>query len=457
MEKLDLDKILISIGEWGHFQTLTYFALCCVVIFSVFPMSYIFVARDIKYRCLYYQPQTNNTCMHFDKNITRTCRNFVFERNQTTIVQDFDVTCDENLWKLTTVGTVSALGELFCLPLAGFLSDRFGRRSMIIVSVLSSTIIGLVRSFSISYLMYITLEFLDTALSSGMYSGAFILAVEIVDSKKRNLGNTIICCAFALGQILLGVAAWMTPSWRIMLRVLYTFGFLVAFAVWLIPESIRWLISKKQYEKAWKVLQLALKFNGDGLKEEIFNQFPKINLREEQKEAVSVMAVLKTKTLLLRTLHCSYTWICCNFPYYGLTIQSVALSENIYFNFIFTSLIEIPAYILTQTIMNRFGRRKTMACSLILGGIACFCVNMVEKDWLILTVFLCGKFFITMAYTTLYIYTAEMFPTKSRHSILAICSMCGRVGSLMAPQVPLLRFGSRKRSILSFQMILMKL
>jgi OCT family organic cation transporter-like MFS transporter 4/5 len=52
--------------------------------------------------------------------------------------------------------------------------------------------------------------------------------------------------------------------------------------------------------------------------------------------------------------------------------------------------------------------------------------------------FLCGKFFITISYTTLYILATEMFPTKSRHFIFAICSMCGRLGSMTAPQVPLL-------------------
>lgn len=35
-------------------------------------------------------------------------------------------------------------------------------------------------------------------------------------------------------------------------------------------------------------------------------------------------------------------------------------------------------------------------------------------------------------------YTAEMFPTEIRHSLLGICSMFGRIGSMVAPQTPLL-------------------
>lgn len=43
-----------------------------------------------------------------------------------------------------------------------------------------------------------------------------------------------------------------------------------------------------------------------------------------------------------------------------------------------------------------------------------------------------------MAFATVYIYTAELFPTTIRHSLLGICSMTGRVGSILSPQTPLL-------------------
>lgn len=44
----------------------------------------------------------------------------------------------------------------------------------------------------------------------------------------------------------------------------------------------------------------------------------------------------------------------------------------------------------------------------------------------------------TIAYTVLYMYCTEMFPTCLRHSLLSVCSMFGRIGSITAPQVPLL-------------------
>lgn len=52
--------------------------------------------------------------------------------------------------------------------------------------------------------------------------------------------------------------------------------------------------------------------------------------------------------------------------------------------------------------------------------------------------YLLGKFGATMAFSVCYIISSEMFPTTLRHSLMATCSMFGRIGSMVAPQMPLL-------------------
>lgn len=46
---------------------------------------------------------------------------------------------------------------------------------MMIISVLLSTIAGIIKSFATTYTSYIIIEFLDTAIGSGSYSAAYIL------------------------------------------------------------------------------------------------------------------------------------------------------------------------------------------------------------------------------------------------------------------------------------------
>lgn len=49
-----------------------------------------------------------------------------------------------------------------------------------------------------------------------------------------------------------------------------------------------------------------------------------------------------------------------------------------------------------------------------------------------------GKFAITISFIVIYVITAEMFPTSVRHSMVSYSSTFGRIGSILAPQTPLL-------------------
>ncbi|KAJ8921358.1 hypothetical protein NQ315_002973 [Exocentrus adspersus] len=483
-----IEEVLEKSGRWGKFQLRYYACLGFVVIFSTFPMSYIFTARDIKYRCYIpecesysntqYNPKwlmdfipyvegspsschryatANGSCTVLpEKNMTIKCDTFVYQRRETTIVHDFNITCGENLWKLTIIGTINVVGELVCLGYSGFISDKYGRREMMVVSVLLSTLTGILRSFSLNYLMYAFMEFLDSAVGGGMYGAAFILAIEMVGSKERNAGNTIISCIYALGQAILGVTAWLSPTWRTMLRILYAPGIISLVFVWTIPESIRWLLSVNRVEKARNVILQIARTNKKQIPSEAIDKL--VSIRKEQDKETkteSFLETVKSKVLLLRTIHCSFTWICCTFVYYGLTIHSVSISENIYLSFIFSVAVEIPGYVTYFYVNEKMGRRLMMFFTLILAGISCVAVGFIPEDyyWFKLSVFLIGKCCSTIAYTVLYVYTTEMFPTNSRHSTFSFCSMFGRFGSMTAPQVPLLARVSKMLPLIMFGMI----
>lgn len=64
--------------------------------------------------------------------------------------------------------------------------------------------------------------------------------------------------------------------------------------------------------------------------------------------------------------------------------------------------------------------------------------KFADYTWLKLILFLSSKYAITMAFNTMYVFTAEMFPTELRMSLFGIASMFGRMGSMFAPQMTLL-------------------
>uniref|UniRef100_A0A1B0DGX8 Major facilitator superfamily (MFS) profile domain-containing protein n=1 Tax=Phlebotomus papatasi TaxID=29031 RepID=A0A1B0DGX8_PHLPP len=303
--------------------------------------------------------------------------------------------------------------------------------------------------------MFIIFEFLEPALSAGVYSAGFILGMELVGPERRVLGAFFINVFYALGEALLGLLAMLTRDWRLLMRVAYVPTFIFLIYRWLIPESARWLLNMNRTRDAAKIIDSAAKMNKSPLTPEarkmldnVLNAEPVVEekdgkLREKEPEAkeYNLLLAFKSKTLVLRMINCSYCWIAVCFVFYGMSMNSVSVAGDKYVNFIMNCLIEIPGAGLCCLLMDRIGRRMMLCISLILSGAACIGFIFLTGDVpeaVHITVFLIGKFNISMSFITIYVYTAELFPTELRHSLLAACSMFGRLGSIVAPFTPLL-------------------
>lgn len=194
------------------------------------------------------------------------------------------------------------------------------------------------------------------------------------------LGNTILSVAFALGEVILGLVAWSTNSWRIMLRILYSPGVLLILYSWYAPESIRWLLSNGNVKKAKDTLAKVARINGRTLTNEVLDTLVQVENPNENIQEVSITQVFKSAPLLFRMLNCCFSWICCTFIYYGISMHSVSISGNLYLNYIIVALIEMPAYLVTYFTLDKYGRRITMALSLLLAGVGCISFIFIEES-----------------------------------------------------------------------------
>jgi MFS family permease len=104
----------------------------------------------------------------------------------------------------------------------------------------------------------------------------------------------------------------------------------------------------------------------------------------------------------------------------------------------FVSAIELPGYFITHFLMERFGRKRTLFLGLMGSGIFCILSEIVPGVSSKTLCYVIGKLLITIGFTCLYIYTVEVFPTSLRHRFFSICSVVGRIGSIIAPLTPLL-------------------
>ncbi|KAI8440153.1 hypothetical protein MSG28_001549 [Choristoneura fumiferana] len=140
----------------------------------------------------------------FDRNRTEACESYVFERTNS-VVYDFNLQCQE--WLRALGGTLNSLGAMVALVIAGYISDNLGRRMSIVFFGFNEAMTGLIRAFSVNYAMYVTLQFLQTAIGGGVYSASYILATELVGPKYRVLTSATMSSAFAVGQMYVGIIA----------------------------------------------------------------------------------------------------------------------------------------------------------------------------------------------------------------------------------------------------------
>lgn len=318
-------------------------------------------------------------------------------------------------------------------------------------------VFGLLKSFAVNYIMFAAMEFLDAAFGSGIAVSTFILGMELIGPSQRVLVGSLSSTCFAVGGVLLGTVAFLTQDYQAMLRIIYAPAFLIVMYIWLIPESIRWLMVSGHKKKAEKILLGAAKTNNvtysesalqqlhDHCNESTVTTFEETSLSRKLKttttEATPLQQILRSKVLLCRIVICSFCWLANAFVFYGLSLSSVTLGGNKYANFMVSCVTEVPGYFLVFVILNRLGRRWSLCGSMLVCGIACIVTEVMPASvdpFLRMAVFLVAKCAITVSFTVVYVYTAEIYPTNMRNGLMSTCSTIGRIGSMLAPQTPLL-------------------
>ncbi|XP_035146778.1 organic cation/carnitine transporter 2 isoform X2 [Callithrix jacchus] len=425
----DYDEVTAFLGEWGPFQRLIFFLLSASIIPNGFTgLSSVFLIGTPAHRCRVPDAANLSSAwrnhsvplrLQDGREVPHSCRRYRlatianfsalglepgrdvdlgqlelescldgWEFSQdvylSTIVTEWNLVCEDD-WKAPLTISLFFVGVLLGSFISGQLSDRFGRKNVLFVTMGMQTGFSFLQLFSKNFEMFVVL---------------FVFV--------------------GMGQISNYVAAFVLG---------------MAIRLEFIPESPRWLISQGRFEEAEVIIRKAAKANGIAVPSTIFDPSELQDLSSKKQQSHSILDLLRTRNIRMVTIMSIILWMTISVGYFGLSLDTPNLHGDIYVNCFLSATVEVPAYVLAWLLLRYLPRRYSMATALFLGGSVLLFVQLVPPDLYYLTTALVmvGKFGITAAFSMVYVYTAELYPTVVRNMGVGVSSTASRLGSILSP------------------------
>ncbi|EDW91444.1 organic cation transporter protein [Drosophila yakuba] len=426
------DPIISQIGDFRRYQ-LFFFLIVVLCKFGTgwHTLGHIFLAAPTPLSC-----RTENvTDPCSDK-----CSETEFDKSvfESTIITEWDLTCESK--RLASLSqSIVMLGILFGSILFGMFADRCGRRPAFLTCCFMQLITGLIVCVSPYYWFYCLFRFLVAVATAGTMTTSFVLLMEIVGPKKRELVAILYQIPFNIGHASLALFAYFIRDWRWFQFSITIFSVVFVIYIWLVPESPRWLFTTGRVDKSIKILEKIAKCNKaptETIRPEMEAAYAALAARQPVKKG-TVVDLFRTPYMRVKTICMAINWLVVCMVYYGTAQYVSALGGNIFISNAIAAGVGIPGTCLCVLMTKYLGRKMTLllsnGCS-ALGLILLACLSD-QAEVVRVSCATIGLFGASVTFPNVYLYGGELFPTVVRSSGVGLCSMVGRVGSIVAPLI----------------------
>ncbi|XP_074646334.1 organic cation transporter protein-like isoform X1 [Tubulanus polymorphus] len=444
------DQLLKGSKKW-HILTYLCWVIPANIVLALFSMSVVFTAGVPDYHCTVSDntslPRKKNgepeTCLIYSNltsvNTTEKCSHWTYPDKEygVTIVSEWDLVCDHNyLGELSQ--SFYIMGAIAATLLVSPLADIYGRKLLFLVINGSLVFTGIGAAYAVNYAMFAAFRVLNGMAGEACLMIAIVAAVELFPKNLRTFAGQIMFVWWSIGLMLLDLMAYFIRNWRHLQLAVAIMPVITIIDIWLIPESVPWLLSKGKVEQAEEIVKKAAAFNGTLLPEHPFEEQAEV---EEEKE-LGRMTLFREPILRRITFILFALWFVNNLVYYGLSLSAAELAGDRFLNFFLMALVEIPATICCMFVLeSRAGRRISLSSFHILAGISLIllvCVPPVTgsgTNLMPLAVFLTlvGKFSIAASFNIVVQYSLELYPTLIRNTGSGTSSFTAPVAGTLAP------------------------
>lgn len=314
--------------------------------------------------------------------------------------------------QLGVLTALNAVGMAVGAACAGILADRFGRKSVLLWTLVIFSLASGLSALATGFVMLCILRFVSGFGLGGELPVASTLVSESVPANERGRTVVLLESFWAGGWILAALIAYfIIPNFDSGWRIAFAIGALPAFyALYLrrkIDDSPRFLARKNKIEK------ISLK-----------QRFAQVWAPEYRKT-----------TLMLWIL-----WFTVVFSYYGMFLwlpqvmvyKDYSLVKSFEYVLIMT-LAQLPGYFTAAYFIEKFGRKFVLVVYLVLTAASAIWFGLADTTATLLAAGICLSFFNLGAWGGLYAYTPEHYPTSIRTTGAGFAASFGRIGGIIAP------------------------
>ena len=423
----------------------------------------------------YYQCEEEEACKSLNREI--------WPGSSESLTVSFNLYCERGYLK-SLCQTLFFIASNINTLIFSFLADLKGRKIAILILYILGAIPLLVASFAGSWILFMILLIISGA-GVNPYSGlCFVLLSESSGERFRQSASVALLMTWGIGQLLFIPIAYYFRDWNVLLLYWIAIPLTIQIVsyIW-IYESPKFLVSKKRFSEAKEVFKKIAATNKKSLpdfkfKEEAENELPhepkpkqntEVNNKNNTVGINPIVSVATSENISNSFLNTNqnelpkksktqnsekiYTYLdLWRYPsqrkitfilslayfalyicYYGGIFAMETLGGNIYISAILLNSSELIAYILSEIIVRKTSRKHSFATCLFIMAFSCFLFLASENYIFSVILAMVAKFSVSISFSIIYIYTAELYPTPVRSLGIGLSTFLGKFGCALAP------------------------
>lgn len=347
----------------------------------------------------------------------------------------------------------STFGIVIGLIPAGFMSDKYGRKRILVLGIIEYSVLTLLCAASTSFGMLLVFRFLSGLGMGAVFPLPYAIVGEFVNSRSRTLFNGVMDACLSLGYFIAPLLGFViipnlpqNVAWRVFF-VVSALPILYAYAIHKsLPESPRWLSRKGRDAEAEQTMrsieQQVQASTGQAL--------PEVSTiaKQPEQDAIRVSAATPwTARYVRRTISRCIAATGTFFMFYIVMtyMPTIFAGKGLSFahSLLFTAIITgsaIPGKLLNGYLAEHFGRKFVYVVFMGLAGVGSLFFGVATTAVAMVLYACVMSFFGTGAFPALKMSYAEQYPTPIRTTGAASVETVGRflggvIGSYMMPVI----------------------